>query len=78
MPNYALRSPSARTFANSLFHKASRLMRKTKGFAILDRTLLPFWAFFALFFAPWLPRFRHWSVKLNFPDPRDIAFGLGD
>ena len=27
-------------------------MRKTKGFAILDRTLLPFWALFARLFAP--------------------------
>ena len=27
-------------------------MRKTKGFAILDRTLLPFFAFFMRLFAP--------------------------
>ena len=36
----------------SLFHKGSRCMRKTKGFAILDRTLLPFFAFFTRLFAP--------------------------
>lgn len=36
----------------SLFHKGSRCIRKTKGSAILDRTLLPLFAFFMRLFAP--------------------------
>jgi len=42
-------------------------MRKTKGFAILDRTLLPFWAFFARLFAPrWNLCLRNTNARIQF------------